>query len=291
MSSKNVRNFFTQNGKTLKTACMQDLKMSLHFETASEQISTLFDKVIDVENEKKSAFEKAAGRLVLVCANIGNRIDALMTGTAVQLRSFFFNFFTPRTAVVWTASSAGIFSAVALFVLISPFRLNPTKDLKYNIYASRPLTIEQTSFDIYAKDSRSQKINVVFKAYKCPMEGLGEVFIHEADKNNIPWWLVAAVSFQESGCGKKSPKVDGEETYNAWGWGIYGDNMHTFDNWAQGIETVSKYFGNKFYSKGVTNTCDIMKVYTPPSNGSWCKGVDYFGDLIQNYRSPDNSTL
>lgn len=114
---------------------------------------------------------------------------------------------------------------------------------------------------------------------------MGEVFVHEADKNNIPYWLVAAVSFQESGCGKKTPETDGVESYNAWGWGVWGDNKHGFDNWARGIETVSKYFGDRFYSQGYTDTCEIMKVYTPPSNGSWCRGVNYFGDEIMNFSS------
>jgi hypothetical protein len=31
--------------------------------------------------------------------------------------------------------------------------------------------------------------------------------------------------------------------------------------------------------------CIIMNTYTPPSNGSWCNGVKYFGDMIQNYET------
>ena len=97
--------------------------------------------------------------------------------------------------------------------------------------------------------------------------------------------VLAAISFQESGCGKKIPYVEGEPTYNAWGYGVYGDNVHGFDNWVQGIETMSRYLSKRFYAQGVTDTSDIMKTYTPPSMGSWYKGVDYFSNLIQNYSS------
>jgi hypothetical protein len=64
--------------------------------------------------------------------------------------------------------------------------------------------------------------------------------------------------------------------------------MHVkhFDNWEHGIATVSKYMGEKFFAKGITEPCEIMKIYTPPSNGSWCFGVKYFGNMIENYQSP-----
>ena len=90
---------------------------------------------------------------------------------------------------------------------------------------------------------------------------------------------------------KNTPKVDGADTYNAWGYGIFPGSSRGFDNWARGVETVSKYLGDNFFAKGVSDTCVIMKTYTPPSTGSWCSGVNYFGNLIQNFSSPDLSTL
>jgi hypothetical protein len=134
-------------------------------------------------------------------------------------------------------------------------------------------------------DARAKKIDGVFKAYGCPMMGTGEYIVEQADKNGIPYWLVASVAFQESICGKYTPEKGGVESYNSWGWGVYGSTAKFFKSYEHGIKIVSEYFANRFYKKGIKETCDIMRIYTPPSNGSWCKGVNYFGEKIQNYGS------
>ena len=187
---------------------------------------------------------------------------------------------------IWAAASIVIIFSFLTSLMVTPKTAKPEEVERYSMYSSKPLKPQTATTSIYSKDSRAQRINEVYKMYNCPLEGLGDVMVYEADKNNIPWWLVAAVSFQESGCGKKSPKIDGAESYNAWGWAIYGDRTFSFDNWVRGIETVSKYFSENFYSKGITDTCEIMKTYTPPSNGSWCEGVNHFADLIKNYKTP-----
>jgi hypothetical protein len=68
---------------------------------------------------------------------------------------------------------------------------------------------------------------------------------------------------------------------------VWGDNIKFFDGWENGIETVSKYLADTFYARGITDPCDIMKTYTPPSEGSWCNGVNYFKEVITKYESPD----
>ena len=188
---------------------------------------------------------------------------------------------------IWAAASIVIIFAFLTSLMVTPQKAEPEETKKYSMYSSKPLKPQTATTSIYSKDSRAQRINEVYKMYNCPLEGLGDVMVYEADKNNIPWWLVAAVSFQESGCGKKSPKIGGAESYNAWGWAVYGDITFSFDNWVRGIETVSEYFSKNFYSKGITDTCEIMKTYTPPSKGSWCEGVNHFAELIKNYETPE----
>lgn len=187
---------------------------------------------------------------------------------------------------VWASLSVVVVFVFLTSLMIMPKKAKPMDTKRYAIYSSRPLTLQPSTTSIYSKDSRAQRINEVFKIYNCPLEGLGDVFVYEADKNNIPWWLVASVSFQESSCGKRTPKIAGVESYNAWGWGVYGNVSFSFDNWVRGIETVSKYFYDKFYSKGIEDLCEIMKTYTPPSKGSWCEGVNHFAEVIQNYETP-----
>ena len=175
---------------------------------------------------------------------------------------------------------------IAIIITLTLQTNQTSKPQKYNIFSSKPLVLGAMANSTGVTDSRAAKIDKVFFENNCELTGLGDVFVREADKNDIPYWIVAAISFQESSCGKKTPKVDGKETYNAWGWGVYGDNVVSFESWEEGIEVVSKYLNEKFFSKGVKEPCEIMQVYTPPSKGSWCNGVEYFQDEIHTYRSP-----
>lgn len=170
--------------------------------------------------------------------------------------------------------------------LLSSFGEDSADGAVLGFFSSRSVENGQTSFETNSIDARAVKLERVFEKFKCPIIGTGEFLVQKADEYGIPYWLVASVAFQESSCGKKTPKVAGlQESYNAWGYGVWGGNVKTFDNWEAGISAVSRYFGVNFYSKGITDPCEIMKIYTPPSKGSWCEGVKYFGKLIENFES------
>lgn len=188
---------------------------------------------------------------------------------------------------VWMGSV--VLMMVTLIVLLfTSFNLK-INNHKYSLYASKPLVLGAMTSTTGIGDPRAAKIDMVYNMYNCPMANLGYKFVEEADKNNIPYWVVASIAFQESNCGKKTPEKDGVESYNAWGWAVYGDQVKMFDSWEHGIEVVSKYMNERFFSQGVTDLCEIMKTYTPPSKGSWCNGVDYFRLEIDEYQSPEDT--
>lgn len=188
-----------------------------------------------------------------------------------------------KLIITWIVFSHVLFILVGCTLLFFPTKTKTNASNHYHIYSSIPPTINETEYVIGTKDARAEKINSVFRKYKCPLEGLGDAFVEEADKNDIPWYLVASIAFQESSCGKNVPTVEGVSSYNAWGYAVYGSNVHTFDNWVEGIEVVSRYLRKRFYSQGITKPSEIMKTYTPPSQGSWYKGVEYFSDMFVNY--------
>jgi len=174
-------------------------------------------------------------------------------------------------------------SSIVGFMYAAPLK-NPAESP--SVFGAKTLRLPESQFETIQVDSRVIKIEKVFEKFKCPLAGNGAFIVQEADEYGIPYWLVPAVSFQESGCGKNTLEPAGTvESYNAWGYGIWGKNIKTFDDWKAGISAVSKYFGANFYTKGITDPCEIMKIYTPPSKGSWCEGIKYFADLIQNYAS------
>ena len=170
---------------------------------------------------------------------------------------------------------------VVSFFFISQAKTNNSSN--YPLYSAKPLVLGESASRTEATDARVQKIRNVYQKFKCPLLGQEEIIVQKADEYGIPYWLVPAVSFQESSCGKNTPEPKGlDESYNAWGYGVWGSHIKTFDDWKAGIEAVSKYFGVNFFSHGITDPCEIMKIYTPPSNGSWCEGVKYFEQLIEN---------
>jgi hypothetical protein len=273
------KNYFIRNGKVIKRFNHQSSLQEEFHPYNKEYVNNIFFP----QAQEKVGVVKST---YYFAANVGNYINKINEGFENSVKEMFSKKFRRKYAKAWISASVTVFPLIATVYMMLPPKLRVPSINRYFAYTAKPLRMDETSSDVYIRDSRSQRINEIFKYYKCPLEGMGEVFVHEADKNNIPWWLVASIAFQESTCGKFTPKVQGQETYNAWGWAVYGDNVQGFDNWARGVETVSKYMSTRFFSKGITDTCDIMKVYTPPSNGSWCKGVDYFGDIIQNYKSP-----
>ena len=187
---------------------------------------------------------------------------------------------------IWVSSA--LFSLLIVLTLVLVGFDTKTPARKYALYSSKPLVLGEMTAATQPGDSRAAKIDEVFETYKCPITGLGKKFVEEADKYGIPYWVVPAIAFQESSCGKQTPEVGGVESHNAWGWAVYGDNVKMFDSWEQGIEVVSKYMYDRFFSQGVSDFCEIMKIYTPPSNGSWCQGIDFFRDEIHEYVTPEN---
>ena len=185
---------------------------------------------------------------------------------------------------IWLSLVLTAFTGASFFLLDS-FNTNAHSEV-LGLYVAKSPVVSQSSFEAQSKDSRVIKIEKVFEKFKCPLAGTEEHIVKTADEYGVPYWLVPAVAFQESSCGKRTPDISGvEETFNAWGFGVWGGRVKAFESWEAGILAVTKYFGNNFFSKGIADLCEIMKIYTPPSNGSWCEGIKYFGDMIENFES------
>lgn len=261
MPRKLPGNFFKQNGRILNPQSRQEVELTT---IPREAISTL-------SNVKPSKIEVVIGKYHYAKEKINYLTSKQFVKTNIQ----------------WAGASLFITILLATFIFRIPiYKKAQAAPEKYSVFSSIPLTLDTVSQELDYSDSRAVRIDRVMELFNCPMAGLGEEFVKKADENDIPYWVTAAIAFQESSCGKNVPTIDGESSYNAWGWATYGDQTYRFDNYEQGIDIVSKYLAKKFYSRGETDLCEIMKTYTPPSNGSWCKGVGYFGDFIQSYKSP-----
>lgn len=139
-------------------------------------------------------------------------------------------------------------------------------------YGSVPEGADLWSAEIISTDARSAIIDSFLVRYKSPMAGIGTVVVENADKYGLPFWLVPAIAQCESNLGKRVPA----DSYNAWGWGIYGEKVTRFETWEQGVEKVSQGLSKNYLDKGLNSPEEIMKKYTPGSDGSWAFCVQKF---------------
>lgn len=100
-----------------------------------------------------------------------------------------------------------------------------------------------------------------------------EPIVRYANEYGVDPRLIVAIAQQESNLGKKMP----DSCHNAWGYGIHSQGTLCFESWEEGIQTVTKGIAEKYCQRGLCNDpCQMMKKYTPSSNGSWCYGVNQF---------------
>src|SRR3989338_5049348 len=135
---------------------------------------------------------------------------------------------------------------------------------------------QETAIFIYQNDARVEALKKFFLTYKSPLAAYTYKIVDEADKHSLDFRLPPAIAMQESNLCKKIPN----NSYNCWGFGIYGGKVTRFSGYDEAIETVSKTLAKEYKAKGLIEPDEIMKKYTPSSNGSWANGVSFFMDRI-----------
>ena len=159
----------------------------------------------------------------------------------------------------------------------NPYYNRPNDAFNNNIaFKSVPEKKPQTEITIYQSDARVEALKNFFLTYKSPLSAYAYKIVNEADKNTLDYRLLPAIAMQESNLCKKIPI----SSYNCWGFGIYGNKVTRFQGYDQAIEVVSKTLAQEYKQKGLVEPDDIMKKYTPSSNGSWSNGVTFFMDRI-----------
>ena len=81
---------------------------------------------------------------------------------------------------------------------------------------------------------------------------------------------------QESTLCEKAP----QDSYNCWGFGIYGGKVTRFESFEQAIETIARTLSQNYHAKGLIEPVDIMSRYTPSNTGEWADNVSYVMERI-----------
>lgn len=126
-------------------------------------------------------------------------------------------------------------------------------------------------------DGRSLLITHYLRRYKSPLLPHANEVVQVSDKYGLDWRLLVAIAQQESNLCKKIPA----NSYNCWGFGIYGGKVTRFDSFSDAIEVVARGLKRNYVDRGLDTPEKIMAKYTPPSQGSWATGVNQFLEDIE----------
>lgn len=129
-------------------------------------------------------------------------------------------------------------------------------------------------------DPRAKILSDYFDSYNSPLQYQAQDFVDAADKYSLDWKLVPAISGVESTFGKAS------YGFNAWGWGVYGDQALNFRSWKDGIYTVTEGLKQNYVDKGLTDPYKMNRAYA--ASPSWGWKVNFFMKDLENFASRYN---
>ena len=128
-------------------------------------------------------------------------------------------------------------------------------------------------------DNRVQILRAYLLQRNSPLAYNASDFINYADEHSLDWRLVAAIAGVESSYGLAIPY----NSYNAWGWGVYGDNVIRFKSWAEGIEIISKGLRVNYLKENPQSDPYFIGP-TYAASPTWAQRVAYFMQRIEDYR-------
>ena len=138
--------------------------------------------------------------------------------------------------------------------------------------------------DPLATEHKMRVLEAFLEKYDSPLAPSAKSFVNSAETHDLDFRLVAAISGVESTFGKQCPT----NSYNCWGWGIYGDNMIYFKSYNEAIETISKGIRERYINQWKAETVyDIGRYYA--ASPTWAIRVDYFMNQIAAFEvnNPD----
>jgi len=127
------------------------------------------------------------------------------------------------------------------------------------------------------KDKRVAVLKAFLRQHDSPLYDHAEFIVKVSDQNELDYRLLPAIAMQESTACKAIPV----NSFNCWGWGIYGSTVTRFSSYEEGIDTVARGLKTNYIDRGLKTPEDIMRKYTPSSSGSWANGVNTFLNVLE----------
>jgi hypothetical protein len=103
-----------------------------------------------------------------------------------------------------------------------------------------------------------------------PYQYYGARLVEIADKNGLDFRLMPAIAMQESNlCKVTNPGAP----HNCLGFGIHKRGTLDFESYEAGFERAAREIKERYVDIGLETPEEIMRKYTPSSNGSWAESV------------------
>ena len=148
------------------------------------------------------------------------------------------------------------------------------------IFAALPVYQQEIKTSLQTADARPEIIRQYLHKFESPLEPHSDLIVQLSDQYSFDYRWMVAIAQQESNLCKHIP----ENSFNCWGWGIYPEpgnpevlKVTRFDNYEDALRRIAPQF-TKIFLKGEhsRDPAEVMKTYTPPSDGSWANGVSTF---------------
>lgn len=140
------------------------------------------------------------------------------------------------------------------------------------MYSALPSNSKANKFIVKSLNIRTEAIEKFLASYQSPLLPYAQYLVDAADKYGLDHKLLPAMAMQESNLCKKAPI----NSYNCWGYGIYGKKILTFNGFEEAIDTVAKGLARDYKAQGLITPKEIMAKYTPNNKGQWAFAVEYF---------------
>ncbi len=146
------------------------------------------------------------------------------------------------------------------------------------VFAALPSFDQQMRTAIKIDDARPEIIRAYLTKYNSPLLPHAQLIVDLSDQYDFDYRWLVAIAQQESNLCKRIP----EDSHNCWGWGIYGDKVTRFDSFDEALRRIAPQF-TRIFLKGdhTKDPMEVMKTYTPPSDGSWANGVSIFFEHLE----------
>lgn len=131
--------------------------------------------------------------------------------------------------------------------------------------------------DVTGRDIRIEILREYFSKHRSPLEEYAEYVVETADFYGLDYRLIPAIAMQESNLCKKIPS----NSYNCWGFGIYGNKVKRFESYTEAIDTVTRTLARDYKSAGLESPEEIMRRYTPANTNNWAGNVALFMEKLQ----------